>query len=236
MRNNYSIYNTNTVIINGRIVGGGIFSTSMETKKIEDKKSIGVEGANKITIDSDIADVTILTGDCGTIEAHYYGETCTENNIELSVTKSDDEIKVILQKKEKIFNGNLKLDVYIPKKSFECIFVKCQNGKAEIQETVEAKQIKANTQNGSIQTEACFEKITAQSMNGSIDISIRAKSDIEISASSMNRNVNLLLENIGFCHISTSSMNGIARNSHNATGKYKAIGEVSSMNGNVRIG
>lgn len=80
-----------------------------------------------------------------------------------------------------------------------------------------------------------FREINAKSINGSVDIAINAKNDIEIFASSTNGNVNVELGNIGLCNISTSSINGSAKNRHNATGKYKATGNVSSINGSVRV-
>lgn len=174
-------------------------------------------------------------GSIDTVEVHYHGEVAIDGNIEWSVTKSDDEINIVAKMDFNIFNGSLKLDVVIPQKRFTLISVKCQNGMVEFHKNVETNRLKVNSQNGSIESEANFEEVTAQTMNGSIDISISAKSDIEISASSMNGNVNLELDNIGFCNISTSSMNGSARNRHNSTGKYKATGKVSSMNGNVRV-
>ena len=38
-----------------------------------------------------------------------------------------------------------------------------------------------------------------------------------------------------FCNFSTSSMNGTVRNKKHSTGRYKATGEISSMNGDVKI-
>lgn len=232
--NGCNICNANSMtIVNGRIVGGSF--SSAESKKIDERKSIRVDDINKIKVDSDLADVTVSVGSCDTVEVHYHGEVATDGNIEWSLTKSDDEINIVAKMDANIFNGSLKLDVVIPQKRFRLISVKCQNGTAEFHKNVKTSRLKVNSQNGSIESEADFEEITAQTRNGSVDISISAKSDIEISASSMNGNVNVELDNIGSCHISTSSMNGSARNRHNSTGKYKATGEISSMNGNVRI-
>lgn len=230
-----TINNVDTMtIVNGRVISGGCYS-SAESKKIDETKRIGSEGISRIKVDSDLADVTIAVGNSTDVEVHYYGEVCTDGQIEFDVTTSGDTINVSTKINSSTFNGNLKLNVFIPQKVFRLISVKCQNGSTEICKNVEAERLKIDSQNGSIESEAIFEEITAKSMNGSIDISISAKSDIEISASSMNGNVTVELENIGSCNISTSSMNGSTKNRYNSTGKYKATGDVSTMNGSVRI-
>ena len=96
--------------------------------------------------------------------------------------------------------------------------------------------LRIDSQNGRIVSEATFEEITAKSMNGSIDICTRAKNDIEVNASSMNGSVFVELENIGSCNFSTSSMNdALSQSKNHSTGSYKATGEISSMNGDVKI-
>lgn len=223
----------NMTIVNGRIISGGCYSA--ESKKIDENKRVGAEGINRIKVDSGLADVTIAVGSRKDVEVHYYGEVYTDGKLEFDVTTSGDEVYVSAKINGSTFNGSLKLDVLIPQKEFRLISVKCQNGNAELGKNVDAERIKIDSQNGNIESKASFKEITAKSMNGSIDISVSAKSDIEISASSMNGNVSVELENIGFCNIATSSMNGFSRNRHNSTGKYKAAGDVSSMNGNVRV-
>lgn len=223
----------NMSIGNGRVISVGCCSA--ESKKIDETKSIGVEGISRIKIDSDLADVTIVASNRRNVEVHYYGEVSTDGNPKFNVNTSGDEINVSAKINGSTFNGSLKLNVIIPQKVFRLISVKCQNGSVELCKNVEAKRLKIDSQNGSIESEAFFEEITAKSMNGSIDISISAKSDIEIFASSMNGNVSIALDNIGSCNISTSSMNGSARNRHNSIGKYEATGDISSMNGSVRV-
>lgn len=232
--NSCNIYNANCMtIVNGRIISGG-FSPA-ELKKVDESKNIEAEGITTIKVDADLADVNVSVGSSNKVEVHYYGEVDTESNIKLSLTKCNDEINVLAQTTNNTVTSSLKLDVVIPQKKFRLISVKSQNGTTEIHKNVETSRLKLKSQNGRIKSKCNFEKITANTMNGSIDISITAKSDIEISASSMNGNVNLELNNIELCKISTSSMNGKARNRHTSTGRYKATREVSSMNGNVRI-
>lgn len=224
----------NMTIVNGRVMSGGCYSLA-EFQKIDETKRIGAEEISRIKVDSDLADVTIAASNRTDIEAHYYGEVCTDGKLEFDVTTSGDKINVSAKINGSTFNGNLKLNVFIPQKVFRLISVKCQNGSIEICKNVEAERLKIDSQYGSIESKAIFEEITAKSMNGSIDISISAKSNIEISASSMNGNVSVELENIGSYNISTSSMNGSTRNRHNSTGRYKATGDISSMNGSVRV-
>ena len=223
----------NITIVNGRVISGGGYSTG--AKKVDEIKRVGAEGINRIKVDSSLADVTIAVGSKADVEVHYYGEVFTDDKLEFDVTTSGDEVNVSAKNDNITFSGILKLDVLIPLKVFKLISVRCQNGSAKLCKNISAKRIEIDSQNGRIESEASFEQITAKSMNGSIDISIGAKNNIEISASSMNGNVSVELENIGFCTISTSSMNGSARNTHNSTGEYKATGNVSSMNGNVRV-
>ena len=173
----------NMTIVNGRVIRGGC--SSEESKKIDEIKHIGApEKIRRIRVDSDLADITIAIGNRADVEAHYYGEVCTDGKITFDVTTSGDEISISTKINGSTFNGSLKLNILIPQKVFKLILVKCQNGSVEFYRNVEAEQLKIDLQNGSIETEASFEKIIAKSMNGSIDISISAKSDIEISASS----------------------------------------------------
>ncbi len=223
----------NINIINGRVISGGC--SSAESKKIDETKCIGVEGIFKIKVDSDLANVTISASNRTDVEVHYYGEVCTDGNLEFDVTTSGNEIDISAKFKENTFNGNLKMDVIIPESVFRLISVKCECGRVELCKNVEAQQLKIDSMNGGIKSEASFEEITAKTMNGSINISISAKNDIEISASSMNGKISVELNNIGYCDISTSSMNGSIKNTHNSNGKYKATGNISSMNGKVIV-
>lgn len=224
----------NITIGNGRTISGGCYS-SAESKKIDETRRIGAEGINRIKVESALANVTITAGNNTDVELHYYGEVCTDGKSKFNVTTSGDEINISAKIDGNTFNSNLKLSVLIPQKMFKSISVKCENGSTEVGRNVKAERLKIDSHNGSIESEATFEGITAESMNGNIDISISAKSDIEISASTMNGNVSVELENIGCCNILTSSMNGSARNRYKSTGKYKATGNISSMNGNVRV-
>lgn len=223
---------SNITVVNGRVISKEC--SCADSKKIDETKSVESKKISKIKIDCDSADVTIAAGNSANIEAHCYGEVYA-GNFELNVTTFGDEISISAKINESIFSGSLRLDVLIPQKVFKLISAKCANGYVKLCENVETKCLELDLQNGNMETEAHFQEITANSINGSIDISIIAKSDIEIFASSMNGNVNVKLENIGSCNISTSSMNGTVRNSHGSDGKYNATGNVSSMNGNVRI-
>ncbi len=223
----------NITIVNGRIISGGC--SSAESKKIDEIKRIRAEKISTIKIDSDLADVTVASNSTDNIEIHYYGEVYTKGNLRFNVTTSDDEINVSAKIKGNAFNSSLKLNVLIPQKLFKIISIKCQNGSTELGRNVEAEQLKIDSQNGNVESEGFFYEINAKSINGSVDIAINAKNDIEIFASSTNGNVNVELGNIGLCNISTSSINGSAKNRHNATGKYKATGNVSSINGSVRV-
>ena len=230
-------------ITNGRIVGGGY--SSAEFKKVDETKRNKAEGISKIKVESDCANVTVSTINStdakepyygeAYVEAHYFGEAYTDGKPELNVTTSGDELIITATTKAHVVNGSLKLNVRISPRVFRSISVKSQNGSVGICKEVEAKRLRIDSQNGRIISEATFEEISAKSMNGSIDICTRAKNDIEVNASSMNGSVFVELENIGSCNFSTSSMNGTVRNKKHSTGRYKATGEISSMNGDVKI-
>ena len=230
-------------IINGRIGGGGY--SSVELKKVNETKRNKAEGISKIKVESDCANVTVSTINStdakgpyygeAYVEAHYFGEVYTDGKPELKVTTTGDEISITVKNKGNIVNGSLELNVRIPQRVFRSISVKTRNGSVGICKDVETKWLRIDSQNGRIVSEATFEEITAKSMNGSIDICTRAKNDIEVNASSMNGSVFVELENIGSCNFSTSSMNGTVRNKNHSTGSYKATGEISSMNGDVKI-
>ena len=224
---------SNITIVNERIIGRK--SSSAKVQKIDEIKYMSAENISVIKVDSNLGDVSITACNRANIETHCYGAICTDGKIKFNITTSGNEIKISAKTSGSIFNGDLKLNVLIPQKVFKLISVKSQTGSVELSSNIETEKLKIHSQNGSIETESSFNNISAKSINGNIDISVHAKNDIGISASSTNGNVNVELENIGSCQISTSSMNGSNKNKYNSTGKYKATGHVSSMNGNVRI-
>ncbi len=223
----------NVVIVNGMVLG--MSKCLAKTQKIDDTKCVGAEKVSNLRVDSDLASITITTGEKEEVQVHYYGEVCTSDIPRLDVTASCGEVNITAKIEDSVTSCNLKLDVVIPRKMFKFIFVKSCNGRVELGEEVKTESMKITSENGSIYSKASFKEIITKSMNGSTHISVSAKSNIDISASSMNGSITVELANIGSCNISASSMNGSVKNMYNATGEYKATGDISSMNGSIKI-
>lgn len=228
-------YNGNNVtIVNGQIVSGGnIFGG--ESKKIDEKKSTSANSISRITVNCDCADVQMNVANTNTIEAHFFGQVTTDGTTKFDVSTFDREVKITVKLTGNSMNSNLHLHIDIPARMFETIDVKSENGNIIISEGVSVKRLKLKSTNGNVESNAVFENIKANSMNGNTEVYVNANSDVELDVSSLNGNAIVELHNISRCNLSTSSMNGSVRNRFHATTGYTADGEVSSMNGDVKV-
>lgn len=224
----------NVTIIGGLIIGGGNFSNG-DPKEIDEKKSTSANGISRITVNSDCVNVQVNVADTNTIDAHLLGQVTTDGTTEFDISTFGSEVKITVNLTGISMNSNLHLYINIPAIMFDTINVKSQNGNIIIFEGVTVRKLKLKSTNGNVKSNAVFEVIKASSMNGNTKVYVNANSDVELDVSSMNGNAIVELHNISCCNLSTSSMNGSVHNCFQATTGYTAGGEVSSMNGTVKL-
>ncbi len=232
--NGCHINGNNVTIVNGRIVSGGNFFGG-EPKKINEKKSASANSISRITVNCDCANVQMNVANTNSVDAHFFGQVTTDGTTEFDVSTFGSEVKITVKLTGNSMNSDLNLLINIPARMFEMITVKSENGNIIISEGVTTKKLKLKSTNGNVESSAIFEDIKANSMNGNAEVYVNANSDVELDVSSMNGNAIVELHNISRCNLSTSSMNGSVRNRFHASTGYVADGEVSSMNGNVRV-
>lgn len=244
-------FHGNVTIVNGRVIEEDSFEGS-KTKKIDETKRKKADGVRNIYITSNI-DVRISASETNFVTAHMYGEAVMNGGFKLFVKQILDEIQIsvepedsanrsivlgssIIIKNCNVLNNNrLILDVQIPEKEFEKIFIHTVNSEIDVETSVKARAITATSKNGDINVSARFFHLDIECTNGNVDVNAKAHNDIYANIVSTNGNIDLELTNIGVSDISPYSMNGSIKNRAKREGTYTASGYVSSLNGNIRI-
>ena len=209
---------------------------SGNSQKFDEKKNVRADGINRITIQSDSANIIVTASNTNTIDAHFYGEAVTGEKPTLNISKNGREVVVTLNIGSCFMSNGLTLSVNIPMQMFEMLTAISYNRNVEIKDGVSAKKMRLNSHNGDVESEGNFTEISAITHNGDVDVYINAKSDVEIEADSHNGNVTVELQNITTSNISMYTRNGSVRNRFRGTnGGYTAYGRATSYNGNVAV-
>lgn len=237
------------------IINENFFDDSV-CKKFDEIRKESANGVNRITIDSNV-NVKVSACDTNDITAHLYGSTIMDCDIELSVTRRGDEIRVsaemdsisnsynnmsisfqrtvIINNFGSSSNGGLMLDVQIPAKVFEKISVESTNANIDVASSVNANSITAESKNGNIDVSATFQNLTVECKNGSVDVDSEAYCNVELNVTSKNGNVDVTIGNIGTSNVSVASKNGNCKNNPKLRGIYTVSGCVTSKNGNAKF-
>lgn len=223
---------SNVTIVNGLIINGGGTSKfqKFDEKKVEDCSNI-----DKIAIDSTVGDVNVSISNSSKFEAHFYGQADVDGDIYFDVRVVNRELKIILQFNGNFFNGNLKLDITVPKKTFKVISANGSSANFTFNKGVSTDQLKVKTQSGDLETYATANKVSVSTKSGDIELCIDAIKDISVEVSTMSGDVSAELNNIGYINLSTSSMSGKVRNRHKGINGYSADVDISTMSGDIRI-
>lgn len=223
---------SNVTIVNGRVISGdGIGKTQkFDEKKVEDCSNI-----EKISIDSTFGDVHVYVSNSSKVEAHLYGEADIDGDVTFDVQVVNRELRVTLKSTGNCFNGNLKLDVNVPKKTFKVISAKSSSADITLNEGVSTDYLKVKTQSGDLETNATVNNISVSTMSGDVELYIDATQNINVEVSTMSGDVSAEFNNIGHINLSTSSMSGDVRNRHKESRGYNADVDISTMSGDIRI-
>ena len=223
---------SNVTIINGRVVNGG---GTGKTQKFDEKKSEDASNVEKIAIDSTFVDVNISVSNSSRVEAHFYGQAEVDGDVDFDVRMVNRELRITLKFTGNCYNGNLKLDVTVPGKTFKAISAKSASADITLSENVSTEHLKVKTQSGDLETSATFANASITTMSGDVELSINASRDIAVEISTMSGDVSTEFNNIGHVNLSTTSMSGDVRNRHKGGTGYTADVDISTMSGDIRI-
>lgn len=222
------------ITINGRILNNSTNNFACE-KVYDERKLQSGTNIEKIFVEANIGNVNFFTTDLTDFDIRLNGKVFSTNDIVLNVKTLGNKLKVDVDFNGSSINGNLTLDVAVPQKVYNEIFVSTISGNIDVKEDVKVHTLKAESMSGSVHTRASLKEMAVDTMNGKVTAIINAKNDISIKISTMNGNVNAELNNIGRIDISTSTMNGRVRKPDIKVGRHSIKGTISTMNGNINI-
>ena len=169
------------------------------------------------------------------IEAHFYGEAEIDGDVNFDVRAVNRELRITLQFAGNCFNGNLKLNITVPQKTFKAISAKSSSADITLNEGVSTDYLKVKTQSGDLETNATFNNVSVSTMSGDVELCIDATNDISVEVSTMSGDVSAEFNNVAHINLSTSSMSGDVKNRHKGSKGYTADVDISTMSGDIRI-
>lgn len=223
---------SNLTIVNGLVIRGGVTGNlqKFDEMKVEDCNNI-----EKIAIDSTFGDVNVSVSNSSKVEAHFHGEADIDGDVNFDVRVVNRELRITLKLTGNCFNGNLRLDVTVPQKTFKVISAKSSSAYITLNEGVSTDYLKVKTQSGDLETNATVNNVSIYTMSGDVELCIDATQNINVEVSTMSGDVSAEFNNIGHINLSTSSMSGDVRNLHKESRGYNADVDISTMSGDIRI-
>ena len=158
---------SNVTIVNGRVISGGRIGNN---QKFDERKTEDCSNIEKILINSTFCDVNVSVSNSSKVEAHFYGEANVDGDVNFDVRTVNRELRITLEFTGNCFNGNLKLDVTVPKKTFKVISAKSSSADITLNEGVSTNYLKVKTQSGDLETNATFNNVSVSTMSGDIRI------------------------------------------------------------------
>lgn len=219
-------------IVNGQVImGGGIG----KPRKFDESKVQDCSNIDKIAIYSTFCDVNISVSNSSKIEAHFCGEAEVDGDVNFDVQVVNRELRVSLKFAGNCFNGNLKLNVTVPKKTFKVISVTSSSADITLNEGVLTDYLKVKTKSGDLETNATVKNVSVSTTSGDVELCINATQNINVEVSTTSGDVSAEFNNIGHINLSTSSKSGDVRNRHKGSKGYIANVDISTTSGDIRI-
>lgn len=206
-----------------------------KVKRFDEAKWEDAKNIEKIVICSETVDVNVSVSNSSKVESHFYGQANIDGNVKLDVSKVDDELRITLMLTGNCYNGDLKLDVILPRKIFKVISIETSSADTILGEGVSADYIKAKSQSGDFEIYATFNNILTSTMSGDVELCINAKENISAEISTMSGDVSADFNNIGHINLSTHTMSGDVRNRHKGKYGYTANVHISTMSGDINV-
>ena len=236
IRINGRVFSRNSVtIVDGQQTGYNRCNEIDKTQKFDQIKAEDCSNIDKITIKSTFCDVNVSVSNSSKVEAHFYGKAIIDREVNFVFRAVNSELIITLETTGTCFNGNLKLDVTVPKKTFKVISAKSSSADITLNEGVSTDYLKVKTQSGDLETNATVNNVSVSTMSGDVELCIDATQDINVGVSTMSGDVSAEFNNIGHINLSTSSMSGDVRNRHKESRGYNADVDISTMSGDIRI-
>lgn len=258
----FNIFNNDsTIIVNGKVINGS--NNNPTSKKFNKTKREASQGVNCISIDSNIINVNVSTTDTDYIIAHLHGSAITDNDIDLSVTRDNNNIKISAQFEPNYVSTNfgfssttvvnmnnsegLILDVKIPYKVFNGFHFQSSNANIAIDSSVKFNSVIVNTKDGKVDLSAAFQYALIDSHNGDITINSESRCDtINVKTHNAKTNISTPFNNLyitshhdGNVNVnSTAYCDTIKVNTNNAETNISTPFKnlfITSHNGNVNV-
>ncbi len=204
-------------------------------QKFDEKKLIKYNDIEIITINSQMVDINVSATNFSDIYAHLYGEAEFNGNISFDFENVNHELIIKVNFNGNYYNGNLKLDVAIPKKIFKIISTNSTSANITFSENILTNFLKVKSKSGNVQTNAIFTNATIATMSGDITLSINAKENIFININTISGDVSTTFNNIGYINLSTNSKSGVVTNHHKDIAEYTANVAISTISGNIIV-
>lgn len=203
----------------------------------DEKKTENCSAVNRVIITSTFADVNVSISNTSETEVHLYGEAILDGELKFEVRVINRELRITVYSTGNCFNGNLQMDVIIPQKTYEVIYIKGASADIILNEGVITNHLKVNTQSGDVESAASVNVASVATMSGDVELYIAATRDISVEASSMSGDVSAMFDNIEYLNLSVSSMSGELSNQHRGrrSNGFVADVEICTMSGDITI-
>lgn len=127
----------------------------------------------RISVDTSCFDINITTADVSGVEVTLSGNTKTPDKIEFTTYVVESELVVKAKIKNGFFNGNLSLDLVLPREQrFKEMNVVTSTGDIEVSEKVLVNALKINTSSGEVDVTDFhgFESLEIKTTTGDINV------------------------------------------------------------------
>ncbi len=221
------------ITINGRRVSGSDLS---KPERYDSRKEEEAGSTEIIEIISPIADTNISVSDESKIKAHLYGEAATDEKVELDIFRIDQwYTKVVVNFEGHYCNGELTLDVVIPKKMFKRINFTGRSSSVFLKKGVAADTISVETISGSVKTYAECSSFFGRSTSGSLSSCIPAKRNVFVDMSCVSGSIHADFTDFGSVEATANTLVGSKSNRHMEKIGFIARAKLSTTAGNITI-
>ncbi len=227
-------------------VNGKKINNNINQKTVNKQKKESLDGIRNILIYSDV-DINMEAADVNEAIIHFHGNTVTDDGLKFFTKQEDGELIIkaeIPSFKTSFFsdssnisfigNNNFTLDIKVPYKKFEKIYIKTENGDIGI-DGINLDELVLYNKNGDVDLSATFYSLKVECLNGDITFDTEARNDIKLNVLSKNGDIKAIINNIGKESLKVKSNNGSAKNKIKLNGQYTVIGKVESNNGDVKV-
>lgn len=134
-------------------------------------KTVDGSEVDKIFVTSTYADVNIYPSNTSEVEVYLYGKANSDKELHFDVDVIEQYRKLIVavQSTGSYFNGNLKLNILIPQKMFESIYVFGPHANVNIDQNIIVNDLEVTTFSGNIKSYADANQTTFITDSGEVE-------------------------------------------------------------------